>query len=742
MKKSLTIILLFFGSTFLLGQVQEHLFFLETDTTWRQEQFIFPIQHARDIDYEGVEDARFPVGWEEQDSPNFWSYVFAWDIEHDGALTATEMEVDLQKYFKGLMRGNETSVEISKKNTTDNKTHFTGAVKTFDNFFTKKPMTLHVEVDQIYCKEKKKSIILFRFSPKEFGHKVWKKLAEPTLPAEMLACQETKQQKIYDLVNACTEYGQFNGSVLVAEKGKVIYKNGLGKANMEWDIPNKADTKHRLASVTKQFTAMAIVQLADENKLKLDAPITTYLPNYPKANGDKITIHHLLTHTSGLPNYTSFDNYRETMLKYHSPMDLVGLFVDLPLEFTPGEKFAYSNSGYVLLGAVIEKITGKTYEQVLQDQIFSPLKMNNSGFDKNSKVLKNRALGYNKVVNSYENASYINMTAAYAAGALYSTVEDLYLWDQALYTEQLVSKKYMDLVFGKHILAWGGGHYGYGWELGNLRIGNTREESETIAHSGGINGFNTRITRFPADQSVVILLNNTSGAPLHDMTTAINGILHGKPYLFPKRSVAYTLLDSIEKNGIAEGLLFYEKIKKSDEYQLNENEMNLSGYQLLGSGRVEDAAAVFKLNVESFPNSFNVYDSYGEALLVLGDSTQAIENYKKSVQLNPDNENGILILKGLGIDTNSLITKVPVEHLQLLAGEYKATNQNRDWKIVIEEVDGKLFGNDGGYRYKLNPVGNDKFINPDDGASLVFDAKDKEAITFLIFGRVTFEKVK
>ena len=226
------------------------------------------------------------------------------------------------------------------------------------------------------------------------------------------------------------------------------------------------------------------------------------------------------------------------------------------------------------------------------------------------------------------------------------------------------------------------------------------------------------------------------------MTTAINGILHDKPYLFPKRSLAYSLLDEIEKNGITAALLHYNEIKESDDYHLNENEMNLSGYKLLQSGKAKEAASVFKLNVEAFSNAFNVYDSYGEALMVLGDTTQAIENYKRSVQLNPANENGIKILKGFGVNTNSLIVKIPIEHLKLLAGEYKAIDQNRDWKIVIEEVNGILFGNDGGYRYQLNPVGDDQFINPDDGASLVFDTKDKDAITFVIFGRVKFKKMK
>lgn len=699
--------------------------------------FVFPINFARDIDYQGVEDARFPRGWEEQDSPNFWSYAYAWNLENSGDVTEADLEESLQKYFVGLMGWEETSVQLS----TTNNTVFTGVVKTMDAFFTKEPMDLNVLVEKTYCEEKNKSIILFRFSPKGFEANVWNKLKEVQLPLAIASCEETKVKKIHDLIQACSDYGQFNGSVLVAENGEIIYKNGFGQANMEWNIPNKPDTKHRLASITKQFTAMAIVQLVAENKLELNQPITTYLPDYPKATGDSVTIHHLLTHTSGIPNYTSFPSYREVMRTPHSAMELVSLFADLPLEFSPGEQFAYSNSGYVLLGVIIEKITGKSYEQVLQDKIFSPLEMNDTGYDQHRTILENRASGYNKIANTFESASYIDMSVAFAAGALYSTVEDLYRWDQALYTEKLLPKEYMDLLFDTHIAAWGQ-HYGYGWEIGKLRIGNTQEYAQTIGHGGSVNGFNTQITRLPSSQSLILLFNNTGGAPLYDMTTAINGILHDKPYISPKRSMAYALLDKIQKDGIAPALLYYNEIKASDDYHLNENEMNLSGYQLLQAGNIEDAASVFKLNTEAFPNSFNVYDSYGEALLMLRDTTNAVENYKKSVQLNPDNENGIQVLNGLGINTESLITKVPVEHLRLLAGEYMATDQPNDWKIVIEELNGELFGNDGGYRYKLNPVGNDKFINPDDGATVVFDTKDKTAITFVIFGRVNFKKVK
>ena len=170
--------------------------------------------------------------------------------------------------------------------------------------------------------------------------------------------------------------------------------------------------------------------------------------------------------------------------------------------------------------------------------------------------------------------------------------------------------------------------------------------------------------------------------------------------------------------------------------------MNLAGYQLLQSNRAKEAASVFKQNVEAFPNSFNTYDSYGEALLALGDTTQSIENYKKSVKLNPGNGNGLKVLKELGVNMDTLIKKVSIESLKLLEGEYIATNPptDKEWKIEFKVVNGELTGNDKGYRYKLIPVGENEFINPDDNASLVFDTKDKSEITLMLMGRFKFRK--
>ncbi|MGK0388068.1 MAG: CubicO group peptidase (beta-lactamase class C family), partial [Maribacter sp.] len=261
-----------------------------------------------------------------------------------------------------------------------------------------------------------------------------------------LGSGQTNVDKIDKLISTYADYGQFNGSVLVAEKGKVIYKKGFGLANMEWNIPNQVDTKHRLASVSKQFTAMLTMQLVAENKLELNEPISTYLPDYPKENGDIITLHHLLTHTSGIPNYTSFSGYREMMRDFISPEGIVKIFADSTLKFTPGERFSYSNSGYALLGVIIEKTTGKSFEEVLKEKILQPLKMNNTGYDNHRTVLKNRAAGYNKSGRNFTNASHIDMSVGYTAGGIYSTVEDMYLWDQALYTEKLLPKKYLDMM--------------------------------------------------------------------------------------------------------------------------------------------------------------------------------------------------------------------------------------------------------------------------------------------------------
>jgi len=255
-----------------------------------------------------------------------------------------------------------------------------------------------------------------------------------------VSCAQTKNEKdsniekatkINELVSLYSDYEGFNGAILVAHEGEIIYKKGFGLANMEWGISNQVDTKFQIASVTKPFTALLIMQLVAENKLDLHTPITTYLPDYPKENGNQITIHHLLTHTSG--TVRDYESYKK-IKKYpdrQQPKQLVSEFSNLPLEFEPGERFEYSNSGYLILGYIIESITGKSYETVLQEKILGPLKMKNTGVDKHRPILKNRANGYFKGFGEYYNSDYIDMSSITGVGNIYAIVEDLFLFDQA-----------------------------------------------------------------------------------------------------------------------------------------------------------------------------------------------------------------------------------------------------------------------------------------------------------------------
>ncbi len=370
---------------------------------------------------------------------------------------------------------------------------------------------------------------------------------------------------------------------------------------MEWNIPNTADTKFRVGSVTKQFTAMLIMQLVEEGKLKLDAPVTTYIPDYPKDKGDKITIHHLLTHTSGIHNYTDLPTFGDIMRNPESPEDLVKSFWDLPLDFEPGAKFNYSNSGYILLGYIIEKVTGKSYEDVLKEKIFEPLGMKNSGYDHTADIIPKRASGYEKAGSDYFNAQYIDMTVPYSAGSIYSTVENLYLWDQALYTDKLLSKKYMNKIFTPYAKPPFADSYGYGWGLIKKHLDNVDDSLNIITHGGTINGFNSLILRITNSKDLIVLLNNTGVTNLNEISDKIIDILYNQHYDMPKKPLLLSFTELLKEKGIDAADYFYNK-KIDEGEKIPEASMNLLGYGYLNKKKYKEAIDIFKLNVKVIPN--------------------------------------------------------------------------------------------------------------------------------------------
>lgn len=338
-----------------------------------------------------------------------------------------------------------------------------------------------------------------------------------------IAAQDQTQQAD-EVVNAYVKQERFSGAVLVAKGGKVILSKGYGQANYEWQIANTPQTRFRLGSITKQFTALAIAQLEERGLLKAQDPISKYLPNYTKEIADKVTIYHLLTHTSGIPSFTNHVDYPSN-IKFHnfSEEKLLVWLKDKPLEFAPGEKFKYNNSGYCMLGYIIERLSGKSYEQYLRENIFEPLGMKDTGYDHNNIIIKNRAAGYTVRNGRLENADYINMTVPGGAGALYSTVEDLYKWDRALYTEKLVKRATLDKVFTPFH-----SNYAWGWAVEQV---NGRKR---IAHSGGIEGFNTNLERFVNDDLCIIALSNRNTPVLGAMMQRLAAVAFGEKYDLPQ----------------------------------------------------------------------------------------------------------------------------------------------------------------------------------------------------------------
>jgi CubicO group peptidase (beta-lactamase class C family) len=328
--------------------------------------------------------------------------------------------------------------------------------------------------------------------------------------------------KIDTLLTAYAKDYKFNGTALVAYKGAIVLQKGYGFKDVEAKIPNDGNTIFQVGSLTKQITAAVIMQLNEEGKLSITDKLSKYYPAYP--NGNKITIQHLLTHTSGIYNYTNDTTImRQNVNKPHSEEQMLASFINKPLDFEPGTKWNYSNSGYSLLGYIIKKVTNKPYEQVVRERIFQPLQMNQSGFDFTHLNDPNKATGYFVTSNSLNvKAPIVDSTIAYAAGAIYSTVGDFYKWERAIKSDKLLKKDSWKTIFTPSL-----NKYGFGWFVDSLY------NKQLMGHSGGIHGFSSYITRFAEDDLAIILLTNTSSPSLSSIWKSIAAIMYNQPYKLP-----------------------------------------------------------------------------------------------------------------------------------------------------------------------------------------------------------------
>jgi CubicO group peptidase (beta-lactamase class C family) len=444
------------------------------------------------------------------------------------------------------------------------------------------------------------------------------------------------------------ERGQFNGAVLVAEQGEIIYRKAFGKGNFQTGADFTPETSSNIGSVTKQFTAMAIMILAERKKLSYDDPVSKYIPEFSRsAHLCKITLRNLLTHTSGIPDYGDLG-------VDDSGLDQKGLIAALMKKkdalAKPGLKYRYSNPGYALLGIVVERVSGKRFGDFLEQEIFKPVGMSNTFvYDSPTKKNGRTAVGYGQ----FGQVDDSGPTAIPGDGGIYSTVDDLFKWDQALYTERLVHQSTLVEAFSPGKVEQGTSTYGFGWNIVD------ESGNKYLWHQGNQAGFRAFIGRRLTDRVTVIMLTNKGNSKRLDINAAIQNILADKPYVLPRRSGAEKLYKAIHESGIQAALQMYEALKtgKNTEYDFGESELNTLGYQLLyGDKNVCDAIAMFKLNAAEHPTSSNTFDSLGEAYLRGGKKARAIISYQIAVKLDPRNGHAAAMLKELKWHVTNWIT--------------------------------------------------------------------------------------
>ena len=342
-------------------------------------------------------------------------------------------------------------------------------------------------------------------------------LANGLAPLALARQQETdpREASANALLQAAVNADEFSGVVMVAKGGLPVYRKAFGLANRELGVPNTPETKFRIASITKSFTAAAVMQLQEQGKLKADDPISFYYPGCP-ASWRAITIRQLLTHTSGLPDYTNLPGFQDRDVRLdRTPDETLNLIRDMPLDFEPGSRFSYSNTGYVLLGYIVSKVSGERYSDYVGKHILVPLGMRGSGYDSNAAIIPSRAQGYDRDATGFVNAPFWPF---YADGGLYSTVDDLLRWDLALDNGVMFSPDSIAAMTTDY------GHgYGFGWYVGR-KFGHRR-----IGHGGGVPGFLSQIERFPDDQLTVIVLANETTAHSQRLAEGLAAIYLGIP---------------------------------------------------------------------------------------------------------------------------------------------------------------------------------------------------------------------
>ncbi len=493
--------------------------------------------------------------------------------------------------------------------------------------------------------------------------------------------------EIDEFVASWHEANRFNGSVLVAERGEIIYERGFGYADIANRIENRPDTRFRIGSISKQFTTVLVFQLAAEGLIDLDGRVSEYLPEYRRDTGDRVTIDHLLRHTSGIPGYIidrPREPYEERDVKWCLPYDreyLIREYMSGDLLFEPGSRYKYCNTGFFLLHVIIERVTGISFEENLRRRILDPLGLVDTGLNRPGDIVENRANGYHKVPGGFREAYSWYPPNIYGAGGMYSTVRDLLTWNLALERDALLGAQWREKMFTPY-LTEGGAGYAYSITYESLRLSEEPPlEIEVTSFSGGMPGFVTNVFRFPETGHIIAVLDNSSQLSLWSIAYGAYRIIRGFESQPAKPQAADLLAEIAVEEGVEAAVRRYRELQEhgSEVYQTGDVERELGelGYNLLRARELDAAIAVFNLNAELYPSSADVHHQLAEAYLRAGDRQQSTGFAARASEL--ENREGELL---------ALIR----------AGEYEAA-RNRIEAIRRREPEVEIFAS-----YNIGPL--------------------------------------
>jgi CubicO group peptidase (beta-lactamase class C family) len=448
----------------------------------------------------------------------------------------------------------------------------------------------------------------------------------------LLLAAQSKSEKLATIMKAYHDYNMFNGSVLVAEQGKIVYQGAYGMANQEWNIPNTTDTKFMIGSVSKPLTAMLMLIQVQKGLVELDKTVADYLPEFVGKPAAKITIRQLLSHTSGMPNYDIIkDFFPKYSRQYFKREDYIKLYRDSALAFTPGTKYFYSSWGYFTLGYIMEKVTGKSYAQLMKEEIFDKIGMKNSGSYEHMQIVGKRATGYDYAFGGFTSADFRDQSNTMGTGDIYTTVGDLFKFHLAISNHTLISPE-----LTKEMLKPGmkPADYGFGWFNKNFKYTPTDSLTANF-HLGMTEGFISFALRIPSSNSFVVILSNSSPTDFFGITGNLVKALYNKP-VHVKQPIHKVVEKTIGEKGAKIAVEIYKKLKAdtANNY-VDWISMNFIAEQLLTLKRYDDAKIISENNVAEFPDKDLVNFTMGNIYSALDQKAQAIAAYQKALEIYP-----------------------------------------------------------------------------------------------------------